>query len=186
MSAPNQTAARLVRAFDQTLLAIGAVGLIAMMLHIGIDILSSRLFNAPLAITSAIVTNYYMIAVAFLPIMVAEYRGGHIGVSLVTDALPEAARRWIDVLVNAAMVVVYALLTLQAWQEAADKYEAGAFVVEQTTRILIWPGYFIIPLSLGAMALFLLLKLVLRALGQVPPAADPFGADTVPSETRNV
>lgn len=67
MSTPHPLASRLVQGVDRLLVAIGAVGLIAMMLHISIDILSSLLLNAPLAITSAIVTNYYMIAVAFLP-----------------------------------------------------------------------------------------------------------------------
>ncbi|WP_170314605.1 TRAP transporter small permease [Aquibium carbonis] len=148
---------------------IGAVGLLAMMLHVGIDILSSRIFNAPIAITSAIVTNYYMIAVAFLPIMIAEYRGAHIGVSLITDVLPVGVRRWIEVLVAVATAVVYLLLTLQSWREASDKYAAGAFVVEQTTRIIIWPAYFIVPVALGAMTFFLALKIVLRATGQQPP-----------------
>ncbi|WP_187968891.1 TRAP transporter small permease [Aquibium microcysteis] len=186
MSTPNTLVSVLVKGVDWLLVAIGAAGLLAMMLHIGIDILSSLLFNAPLAITSAIVTNYYMIAVAFVPIMIAEYRGAHIGVALVTDALPAVARRRIDFLVQVAMVAVYALLTLQAWGEATDKYAAGAFVVEQTTRILIWPAYFIVPLALGAMALFLALKVILRALGHEPPAAGQYGSELVQDEGKHV
>lgn len=186
MSTPHPMASRLVQGVDRLLVAIGAVGLVAMMLHISIDILSSLLLNAPLAITSAIVTNYYMIAVAFLPIMVAEYRGAHIGVSLITDALPGGVRRWIDFLVNVVMVAVYGLLTLQAWSEASDKYAAGAFVVEQTTRVLIWPAYFVIPLAFGAMAFFLALTAILRAIGQNPPAAAQYGAELVQGEGTDV
>lgn len=56
---------------DNALIAIASLGLVAMMLHISGDIIASLLFNAPIATTSAIVTNYYMIAVAFLPIYAA-------------------------------------------------------------------------------------------------------------------
>jgi TRAP-type C4-dicarboxylate transport system permease small subunit len=186
MSATYYFATKVVRGLDRTLLAIGALALIAMMLHVGADILLSLVFNAPLATTSAIVTNYYMVTVAFLPIMIAEFRGGHIGVSLVTDALPPGVRRWLDNFVLAATAVVYLLLTLQAFKEASDKYVAGAFVVEQTTRLIIWPAYFIVPTAFGTMTLFLVLKLLLRAFGQPSPDLPDAEAAEKSSEVNNV
>ncbi|MFD2854105.1 TRAP transporter small permease [Seohaeicola zhoushanensis] len=87
-----------MRGADRALVAIASLGLMAMMLHICLDIGASLLLNAPIATTSAIVTSYYMIAVAFLPIYTAEVRNGHIGVNLVTATLPVRVQNWLDML----------------------------------------------------------------------------------------
>ncbi len=157
-------AARLVCLLDRALNIIAALGLVAMMLHISLDILSSLIFNAPIAITSAIVTNYYMIAVAFLPILAAEYRGSHISVRLATDRLPARLRRLVELLVMVMTAGVYGLLTLQSWQQAMEKLEISAFVIEQTSKIYVWPSYFMLPLAFGAMTLLLALKVLARVL----------------------
>lgn len=157
-------AARLVCLVDRALILIAALGLVAMMLHISLDILSSLIFNAPIAITSAIVTNYYMIAVAFLPILAAEYRGGHISVRLATDRLPARLRRLVAFMVLALTAAVYGLLTLQSWQQAVEKFGISAFVIEQTSKIYVWPSYFMLPLALGTMTLLLALKVLARVL----------------------
>ena len=165
MSTFQRTADRLVRGVDMLLLLGAGAALVAMMLLISVDILSSLILNAPIAITSALVTQYAMIAVAFLPILAAERRGAHIGVSLLTDRLPGAARRGLEALVGLAMAGVYLLLTVQAWQEARDRLEAGSFLVEQTSRILTWPAYFMVPAGFGAMGLLLLGRTLLRLGG---------------------
>ena len=157
----NRTA-HLVRLLDRALIVIATMGLVAMMLHISLDILFSLTLNAPIATTSAIVTNYYMIAVAFLPILAAEYRGGHISVSLATDCLPPRMRRGLETLVMAMTAGVYGLLTVQSWQQAAEKFSIAAYTVEQTSKIYTWPSFFMLPAAFGAMTLLLALKVILR------------------------
>ncbi|UWQ21791.1 TRAP transporter small permease [Jannaschia sp. W003] len=169
-------ARRLVRALDRALLAVAAVGLVAMMLHISLDILSSLLLNRPVPITSAMVTNVYMIAVAFLPILAAERRGAHIGVSLLTDLMPPRARFGLETFVLALMAAAYAMLLWQSLEQALAKLALGAFVVEQGLKIPVWPTFFMLPAGFGAMALLLALKVALRlATGEdalAPAAAD--------------
>ena len=173
MSTAPGAAERLVRAVDMALLAGAATGLVAMMLLVSVDILSSLILNAPIAITSALVTQYAMIAVAFLPILAAERRGAHIGVSLLTDRLPPRARRAQEAAVGLATAVVYLLLTAQSWAEATDKLASGAFLVEQTTRIVTWPAYFMVPVGFGAMGVLLLARTGLRLAGRDVPGAAP-------------
>jgi TRAP-type C4-dicarboxylate transport system permease small subunit len=169
----TKTLALIVRALDRALLLIASVGLIAMMLHIGVDILSSLLLNAPISVTSAFVTQYYMITVAFLPILAAEYRGGHISVDMVTRALPDGLRNGLEIVVLALTALVYVMLTTQALQQAMSKLSTKAYMVEQTTRIIVWPSYFILPLALGAMAFLLVARLMLRLTGQGELAPPP-------------
>ncbi len=156
---------RIVRNVDRALIVIAAIGLVAMMVHISLDILASLIFNAPIAVTSAIVTNYYMIAVAFLPILAAEYRGNHISVNLLTARLPEAARRGLETCVIAITAAVYLLLTAQSWQQALHKLSINASVVEQVGKIPVWPSFFMLPAAFGTMALLLIVKVVLRLTG---------------------
>ena len=169
----TKTLALIVRTLDRVLLLIASLGLIAMMLHVGVDILSSLLLNAPISVTSAFVTQYYMITVAFLPILAAEYRGGHISVDMVTQALPDGLRRGLELVVLALTALVYVMLTTQSWQQAMSKLSTKAYMVEQTTRIIVWPSYFILPLALGAMAFLLAAKLLLRLTGQGDLAPPP-------------
>ncbi|MZR12179.1 TRAP transporter small permease subunit [Maritimibacter sp. DP07] len=150
---------------DNALIAIASLGLVAMMLHISGDIIASLLFNAPIATTSAIVTNYYMIAVAFLPIYAAEFRDAHIGVNLLTARLPNAVQRWLEVLIMIATAGVYVLLAAQSWEQATQKLETTAYVVEQTSKIFIWPSYFMLPAAFAAVALLLVVKVLSRIAG---------------------
>ena len=172
--------ATLVRLLDRALLLIATIGLVAMMLHISLDILFSLILNAPIAITSAIVTNYYMIAVAFVPILAAEYRGSHISVNLATERLPASLRRALETLVLAITAGVYGLLTAQSWQQALEKLGISAYVIEQTSKIYLWPSYFMLPAAFGAMTLLLALKVYLRLTGatDVPLQAGSVAANT--------
>lgn len=157
-----QWAVRFVRWLDRALIHIATIGLVAMMVHISLDILFSLILNAPIAITSAVVTNYYMIAVAFLPVLAAEYRGAHIGVGLATDRLPPRVRHMLETFVLAITAGVYGLLTAQSWQQAVEKFGISAYVIEQTSKIYVWPSYFMLPAAFGAMTLLLALKVVFR------------------------
>ncbi len=163
---PIQILTAVVRGVDRALLTIATVGLLAMMLHISADIVGSLIFNAPIAVTSAIVTQYYMIAVAFLPILAAELRGSHIGITLLTDLLPQRVQRGLDLVVLALMSAVYALLTAQAWDQAADKWAVQAYMVEQTTRVLVWPSYFLVPLAFGTVTVLMAVKVLLALTGR--------------------
>jgi TRAP-type C4-dicarboxylate transport system permease small subunit len=170
-----------IRSIDRALMAIAAIGLLAMMVHISLDVLSDLLFNAPIAVTSAYVTQYYMIAVAFLPLAAAEYRGGHIGVDLVVNKLPAGPKRGMNLLVLLITLGVYLLLTAQAWEQAVKKWGINAFILEQDTRVSVWPSFLILPLSFGVISLLIAAKFGLCLLGKPEPApADEVAADPQP------
>lgn len=150
---------------DRALIAIASAGLIAMMVHITVDVLGGLLFNAPLPLTSVWVTQYYMIAVAFLPVFTTEYRGGHISVDMFMNHLPAAARRVVGWLVQALFVLVYLMLAAQSWQQFTTKLASNAYVMEQTSRVTVWPSFMMLPVAFGLLALLLAAKLALDVMG---------------------
>lgn len=162
---------RVVRWADRGLLAAAALALVAMMVHINLDVLSGLLFNSPIPLTSAIVTEYYMIAVALLPLASGEYRNVHTSVDLLVNRLPAGPRAALDVAVRVLCVVGYFLLAGQAWQQALEKYASNAYLLEQTSRIVVWPAYFLIPIGFAAIAALIAVKLACRLLGREEPAA---------------
>ena len=161
---------RAVALIDRYILGLAGIGLVLMMLHICIDVVSNLVFGSPVALTNAAVTVYYMIAVAFLPLAAGEYRGAHIGVDLVVNHLPAAVRRNLDHVVQVLCLAVYSGLTIQSTQLAVEKLSANAYLMEQTTRVSTWPSYFLVPLGFGLIALLIGLRLVCRMLGRPEPA----------------
>lgn len=60
---------------------------------------------------------------------------------------------------------VYVLLAAQSWEQATQKLETTAYVVEQTSKIIIWPSYFMLPAAFAAVALLLVVKVLSRLAG---------------------
>lgn len=159
-----------VAKIDRILLAIAGAALVLMMLQICIDVAGNAFLGMPLPLTNAIVTQYYMIAVAYLPLAATEYRRAHVGVDLVVNQLPGGLRQALDVIVQLLCLGIYAALAAQAWQLAAERFARNAFLMEQSTRVSTWPSYFIVPLGFGLVAGLLMLRLVFRLLGRPDPA----------------
>ena len=65
-----------VRRIDSMLLWIAGIALVAMMIHICIDVVANLILGTPVPLTNAAVTQYYMIAVAYLPM---AWLGGTLG-----------------------------------------------------------------------------------------------------------
>lgn len=175
-----------IRSIDRALMAIAAIGLLAMMVHISLDVLSDLIFNDPIAVTSAYVTQYYMIAVAFLPLAAAEYRGGHIGVDLVVNQLPAGPKRGLNMLVLLITLGVYLLLTAQSWEQAVKKLGINAFIMEQDTRVSVWPSFFILPLSFALISLLIAAKFGLYLLVKPEPAPAEEAAADQPTGGKDV
>ena len=66
-------------------LAVGLIAVAMMMIHITLDVAGKFLLNEPIPATITIVSNYYMVVVAFLAIGFAETRNGHITVEVLTE-----------------------------------------------------------------------------------------------------
>lgn len=131
---------RMARGIDHAILWMAAVPLVAMMFHISFDVVSNLVWSLPVPLTNAIVTQYYMIAVAYLPLAATEFRRSHISVDLIVNMMPPQPRRALDVLAQVFSLCMFLALTLQAWQLAMEKLGRDAFLMEQTSRVSVWPS----------------------------------------------
>ena len=143
---------------SQTLALIGAIGVILMMVHIGGDILSRNLFGRPIPATNEIVSRYYMVLIAFLPLAWVERRNGMVAVEVLEWTLGPRMKRASDLLVAALVCLVYAVMTWVTWQTAMSNFRSGAFVVALNYRLPVWPTFFFVPAGLALAALITLMR----------------------------
>ncbi|WP_052161910.1 TRAP transporter small permease, partial [Hoeflea sp. BAL378] len=152
---------------------IGAAAVTLMMVQIILDVALRNLFQIPVPGTTAIVTSYYMLIVAYLPLAVAERTDSHIAVEVVSQLLGEKFQAWLLALTWLVSAVVAGTIAYALWLEALKAYSYGSFVIELNRSIPIWPGYFILPAGFGLYALVLAVRLGCAVTGT--DEADAFG-----------
>ena len=144
---------------------VAAVALVAMMLHVNLDVLGRYLFNAPLPMTTEVVSAYYMVAVVFLPLAAIEWRDGHISVEIVTQFIGDRTRTLLLLLTGLLSAAYFAAITWRTWLVAVDKYELGEFITGVAV-LSIWPTRFLVPLGCGLIVVVLVIKAARRAFAK--------------------
>ncbi len=127
---------------------VAAVALVAMMLHVNFDVLGRYLFNAPLPMTTEVVSAYYMVAVVFLPLAAIEWRDGHISVEIITQFIGQRPQRVLLLATGVLAAAYFAAITWRTWLVAVDKYELGEFITGVAV-LSIWPTRFLVSSSGG-------------------------------------
>lgn len=146
-------------------LLAGVVCLI-MAVHIVAEFSMRYIFNWPLPGTVAIVSNYYMIFVTFLPLAAVERAGGHVSVELVTALFNANVQRFLMTVVWIMAMVVSTLLTVATWGEAELKRGASIYIMESGHKLLLWPAYYLLPIGFGLLALAYGIRIVGEFTGQ--------------------
>ncbi len=136
---------------------IAAIALVAMMLHVNIDVLGRYLFNAPLPMTTEVVSAYYMVAVVFLPLAAIEWSDGHISVEIISQFIGETPQRFLMLATGLVAAAYFAGITWRTWLVAIRKFEVGEFITGVAV-LSIWPTRFLVPLGCGLIVLVLLIK----------------------------
>jgi len=145
-----------------TLLAlVGALAIVALMLHVVTDVILRNVANSPIPATYEIVTHYYMIALAFIPLAWVEKGGGMVQVEIVEPILGPKGIVWSDRLVALLSTVIYAALAWFTWKTAVRNFDTGVFVMAQNTRVPTWPAYFLLPLGFSLAALTTAIRMAL-------------------------
>jgi len=139
---------------------VGALAILALMLHVVTDVVLRNVANAPIPATFEIVTHYYMIALAFVPLAWVEKSGGMVQVEIFETFLGPRGRVWSDRLVALISTVIYAALAWFTLRTALRNFESGVFVLAQNTRVPTWPAYFLLPLGFSLAALTTVLRAI--------------------------
>lgn len=142
------------------LMFISCAIVLAMVLHIVADVLLRFLLNQPLAGTIEIVSTWYMVALAFLPLGYVQWRREHLIVEIFTQHFSARAIRFIDGIVYLICVGVLLVYIWQVTITAIDKTRLGESAETAWFDISVWPTRWFLPIGLGAMAICMLVQVV--------------------------
>lgn len=167
-----QTLERAADRVAQGLALVGAIGVLAMLLHVGVDVVTRNLFGRPIPATNEIVSSYYMVLIAFLPLAWVERNRGMVSVELFDSVMTPRVRQVSDLLVALLATTLYGLIAWVGWQAAVSRWAIGAFVDVLGYRLPIWPTYFLPPAGFLLAAMVTLLRALQVARGtRAEPAA---------------
>lgn len=125
-------------------------------------------------------SQYSMAAIFALASGPAIRTGVHVRISLLSEALPVSARKWLDVLANTVGLVIAALIVAALWTKVQASYERNILATTVTKTPLWIPQAFVL---WGFVQLWLdMLARLIRRLADRPyewrqADADPAGAD---------
>lgn len=151
------------------LAVIGAVAILALMVHIMSDVVLRNTINRPVPATYEIVTNYYMVALAFIPLAWLERTGGMVSVEVIDGLLGPRAIWLSDRLVALISTAIYGALAWVTFEASLRTWASGTFVLAQSIPIPTWPAYFLPPLGFALAALVTAMRVFeRRRIGEGP------------------
>lgn len=144
---------------------LACVMLIVAALHIFADMLMTKLFRSPINGTSDIVTNYYMVALFFLPLAYCESKSSHIEADLLMNFLPVWLQRGIRIGTYVLLTGFLALWTWQSTIKAIKQTAIGDMRLLGDLYLLLWPPRWVVVLGLAAFTVVALLKTIALIAG---------------------
>ena len=143
--------------------AIGGVLIFVMMIHICADVISKYVFRNPVTGTREIVSAFYMVGIAFLPLLLVTTTESHVSVELFTMKLSERKRAYVNLFAYLFSLGATTLLFYASFDQAIRKMGTGESWETASGSIAIWPSRWIVPVGLGLGAigfLYLVLKTI--------------------------
>lgn len=151
----------LIRWTDRTavlLASLGALGILAMMVHITLDVVLRSTISVSIPATQELVTRYYMIFLALLPLAWVERRKEMITVEALAGFFGPTGTRWLDALVSLVSAAIYLVLALATWDKAVEQYAIGSYVMSLNFPMPVWPTYFVLPVAFALAVIVCLVR----------------------------
>jgi TRAP-type C4-dicarboxylate transport system permease small subunit len=156
---------------------IACVIVAVMMLHVSADVFARTFYNHPLIGTTEIVSAYYMVALAFLPIAWISRQRGHIIVELFTAHLPHRKLKMLDAFAGCVTLVYVSLFVWKLLETAVEKTHIREAWEAATGFVEVWPSRWIVPAGFGFMAVYVLIQTVGDARAALTPATADLPVD---------
>lgn len=164
---------------SEVMLTITAIPVLAMMVHVTLDVALKYIINTPIQGTLEITAYYYMVSIVVLPMAFVELTRQSIAVDLFYQMMPNKAQLVVTALVLTVTALGYGGLAMISWPDALESLEKNEIVMG-TVNIYIWPPRFLLPIALAvatAVCVYHLIRLIispkareeLTAIHQVDP-----------------
>lgn len=139
---------------------IGCVAILALLVHVGADVVLRSVTGKGVPATEEIVTRYYMVILALLPLAWVEGKEGMIKVDVATSIFPFVESPLMAMLVDALTVTAYSLLAGASFLKALDQYSSATFIMSLNFPLPVWPSYFAPPLAFSVAAIIVILRMI--------------------------
>ncbi|AQU84362.1 C4-dicarboxylate ABC transporter permease [Halomonas sp. 'Soap Lake  len=151
---------------------LGILSILLMVVHITLDVVLRSTLSISIPATLELVTRYYLITLALLPLGWVEWRREMISVEALESMMAPWLIRVSDVLVSVLSAAIYIVLAVATWDKAVEQYQIGAYVMSLNVPMPVWPTYFALPVAFALAALVCVVRLPLQATGTkyTPPA----------------
>ncbi|SDU45585.1 TRAP transporter small permease subunit [Stappia sp. ES.058] len=145
------------------LLALSAsLCLVVMMLQICLDVVGRYLFGAPMPSTLEIVSDWWMPALIFLPLLNVEWRNENIAVDLFYQSRGPRTQAVMDAISLVCFGGFLALIAYAGFEQAMRGFRQGEFIVGMIP-VITWPPRFFLPVA-GGLTVLLCFVRALEAL----------------------
>lgn len=144
---------------------VGMIAILLMMVQITVDVAGKFLFNTPIPATISMVSSYYMVIAAFVPLALVETRNGHITVEVLTEFFPMRTQYHLYSWTYLLSAGVFGALAYRSWGEAGKAQNSGTFMVEHGIKIITWPSYYLLPIGAGLMTVVLVYRWLVYVTG---------------------
>lgn len=148
----------MVAVLSSILLYGSYAAVVLMVLHVCFDVLSRYVFHVAPVGTLEISSYYYLVPLCFLPLAAVERKNQHIAVEAFSHFLPKPVLGVLDRIVMALCILVLGLYVWRTGMAAWRYTQVREFVETIYFRLPVWPIRWLIPLSLCAMALVIVLR----------------------------
>lgn len=152
---------------------LGTLGILLMVVHVTLDVVLRSTLSVSIPATVELVTRYYLITLALLPLGWVEWRREMIAVEALEGVMGQRLVRISDVLVSLLSAVVYAVLAIATWGKAMEQYAIGSYVMSLNFPMPVWPTYFVLPIAFALAAVVCVVRVPFLARGAAHPAAAP-------------
>ncbi|WP_416139335.1 TRAP transporter small permease [Halomonas sp. HK25] len=161
---------RLVNQASMGLGLLGTIAILLMVVHVTLDVILRSTLSISIPATLELVTRYYLITLALLPLAWVEWRKNMIAVEALESLMSPMLIRMSDVLVSLLSAIVYAVLMVATWGKAMEQFAIGSYVMALNFPMPVWPTYFVLPVSFCLAAIVCLVRIPLLASGTAYPA----------------
>jgi TRAP-type C4-dicarboxylate transport system permease small subunit len=159
-------ARKLLDALSITMAVFAGLGVILTLIIICLDVFL-RMRGGQFEGTTILVTNYLMVMVAYLPLAQIERTDKMITVDVVSHVLSERSQRVVEFVAAGISLAIYLSLAHATWNQALTKQSFGAYrSLSITSTLMIWPAYWILPISFVLAATVILMRLIEATLGR--------------------
>lgn len=149
---------QLIRAFALLTYRLAQIAVIGTLVVVSFEVIARYIFNSPTQ-SSLEITEYFLVAMGFLPLAAIHRAGGHVSVEIITAFLSKGAQ---DICRRIALVITLFFSLVVSWFGFDLTYHALQTGTASSSLLAfpMWIVYLTIPLGFLALALEALRELI--------------------------